>query len=149
MSDELSPQFNIQRIYLKDTSFESPRSPLVFRQNWKPKVNLEINTKHTKLADDVYEVVLVITASVKSEEEETLYLVEVHQAGIFELKGLSDTDLGRTLASYCPSYLFPYAREAIDGLVLKGSFPPLMLAPVNFDAIYSETIKNRAETNAH
>jgi len=146
MNEVTSPEMNIQRIYLKDASFESPRSPQVFRQGWKPRVNLEINSKYTPLEEDLYEVVLVITASVKSENEETLYLVEVHQAGIFLIRGFSDPDRLKTLGSYCPSHLFPYARETIDSLVVKGSFPPLSLAPVNFEAIYADSVKNRSET---
>ncbi|MDH5736826.1 MAG: protein-export chaperone SecB [Gammaproteobacteria bacterium] len=149
MSEQTGSEFSIQRIYLKDASFESPRAPEVFLQAWKPKVNLEINTKHSRLENDMHEVVLIITASVKSENEETLYLAEVHQAGIFQAKGMTVDELGRALGSYCPAQLFPYAREAIDSMVVKGSFPPLVLAPVNFEAIYNETLRKRAEQKAH
>lgn len=149
MSENVSTEFGIQRIYLKDASFESPKAPDGFRQPWKPKINLEVNSKNQALQDDLFEVVLVVTATAKSESDETIYLVEVHQAGIFLLKGLSDEERARTLGSYCPSHLFPYAREAIDGLVVKGSFPPLSLAPVNFEAVYGEAMRQRSEQTEH
>lgn len=149
MSEQNVAEFSIQRVYLKDSSFESPRSPDVFRQEWKPKVNLEINTRNTKLSEDMYEVVLIVTASVKSEAEEVMYLAEVHQAGVFLLKGLPEDQRARTLGSYCPSHLLPYARETLDSLAVKGSFPPLMLAPMNFEAIYEESLRKRAEQGAH
>jgi preprotein translocase subunit SecB len=129
-------QFALQRIYIKDFSFESPKSPDSFRQQWKPQVNLELNTTNNNLGEDNYEVLLSLTVTTKNEREETIYLVEIQQAGVFLLKGMVGDVLGQTLGSFCPNVLFPYAREAIDSIVTKGSFPPLMLAPVNFEAIY-------------
>ncbi len=138
-------QFAVQRIYLKDLSFESPRTPMVFQGAWKPQINLELNSKHTKLEGDLYEVVLNLTITAKNDGEEVAFLVELQQAGIFLIKGMEDAALHQTLGSYCPNLLFPYAREAIDNVVGKGSFPVLMLAPVNFDAIYFESLRQRAE----
>ncbi len=138
-------QFALQRIYVKDVSFESPKAPEVFRTQWQPKVNLEINSSNKKLEEDLYEVVLQITITAKDESEEVVYLTEVQQAGIFLVKGLEAEPLAQTLGAFCPGVLFPYAREAIDGLVTKGSFPPLMLAPVNFDAIYAQSRQKREE----
>jgi preprotein translocase subunit SecB len=132
-------QFSLQRIYLKDASFESPRSPEAFMGQWKPKVNLELNSQHKSVGTDLFEVVLRVTVTVKKEDDETVYLSEVEQAGIFMIKGLGEEAFAQTLGSFCPSVLFPYAREALDSLVIKGSFPPLMLAPVNFDAIYEQS----------
>lgn len=132
-------QFSIQRIYLKDASFESPDSPQSFRAEWKPTINLELNSRHFKLEDKLWEVVLNLTITTKSEQDEVLYLVEVQQAGIFHIDGLDAEVLARTLGGFCPGVLFPYAREVVDGLVVKGSFPALMLAPVNFDAIYEQS----------
>ncbi|MFT6152907.1 MAG: preprotein translocase subunit SecB [Bermanella sp.] len=137
-----SGNFGIQRIYLKDTSFESPNAPEIFRGQWKPQINLDLNTKSNKLADDTYEVVLTLTVTAKNEEQ-TAFLAEVHQAGIFKIEGLEGPALHQAVGAYCPNILFPYAREAIDSLVLKGSFPALMLAPVNFDAIYAQTIQQQ------
>ncbi|MFT4713246.1 MAG: preprotein translocase subunit SecB [Candidatus Azotimanducaceae bacterium] len=138
-------QFALQRIYVKDASFESPRAPACFVDQWKPKVNLDLNTRHSRLENDVFEVVLHVTITTRNEADEVMYLAEVQQAGIFLIKGLGDEALSQTLGSFCPSVLFPYVREAIDSLVLKASFPPLMLAPVNFDAIYEQSKRQRSE----
>ncbi|MEX2489793.1 MAG: protein-export chaperone SecB [Pseudomonadales bacterium] len=137
-------QFAIQRIYVKDSSFESPRAPESFRQEWKPKVNMELNTKNSKLDEQHYEVTLIVTITATNESDETVYLAEVQQAGVFMLTSMDDEALTHTLSSFCPNILYPYAREMIDSMVLRGSFPPLMLAPVNFDALYSEALKQRA-----
>ena len=131
------PQFALQRIYLKDASFESPRSPVVFQEQWNPKINFDIKTRSGKIQDDVFEVVLTLTAEAQMEEQ-TAFLVEVHQAGIFTAKEFGDAQLEQLLATVCPNILFPYAREAIDNLVVKGSFPALMLAPINFEALYAQ-----------
>lgn len=138
-SEKVNTRFALQRIYLKDASFESPGSPNSFRVEWKPRINLELNTKHAKLEDKLWEVVLNLTVTAKDEQEETMYLVEVQQSGIFHIDGLEPEAMSHTLGSFCPSVLFPYAREAIDALVVKGSFPALMLSPVNFDAIYEQS----------
>jgi len=142
-------QFALQRIYLKDLSFESPKAPESFRQQWQPKINMELNSRFNALESDLYEVILSLTITANNESEEAVYLIEVQQAGIFLVKGLEPEALQQTLGSFCPSVLFPYAREAVDNLAIKGSFPPLMLAPVNFDAIYSETLKQRADSQQH
>ena len=142
---ETEAQFALQRIYVKDVSFESPKAPESFRQQWKPRVNLELNSRHESLGDDNHEVMLSLTVTAKNEEEDVVYLIEVQQAGVFMLKGLEDEVLRQTLGSFCPNVLFPYARELIDSIVTKGSFPPLMLAPVNFDAIYEQA---KAQTEA-
>jgi preprotein translocase subunit SecB len=137
---EQQPQFGIQRIYIKDLSFESPNTPAIFRKEWKPKIKLDLNTKATPLDKDVYEVVLTLTVSAKLEEE-TAFLCEIQQAGIFSISGFPEETRGQMLGAYCPNILFPYAREAIDTAVVKGSFPALMLAPVNFEALYAQNKK--------
>ena len=131
-------QFVLQRIYVKDMSFESPRAPEAFVKQWKPKINLELNSSHKALDEENYEVLLSLTVTASNEAEEVIYLAEVQQAGIFMIKGMSGETLAQTIGSFCPSVLFPYAREAIDTVVTKGSFPALMLAPVNFDAVYAQ-----------
>ncbi len=141
------PQFGLQRIYLKDSSFESPRSPAVFQNQWQPKINFDIKTRSEKLAEDSYEVVLVLTAEAQ-QDEETAFLVEVHQAGIFGAKDFDDAQMEQLLATVCPNILFPYAREAIDALVTKGSFPALMLAPINFEALYQQQKQAMAQQQA-
>lgn len=141
-TEQKTGNFGIQRVYLKDTSFESPNAPEIFRSAWKPQINMDLNTKSQKLADDVYEVVLTITITAKNDDK-TAFLAEVHQAGIFKISGLEGPALNQTVGAFCPNLLFPYAREAVDSLVTKGSFPALMLAPVNFDAIYAQGMANQ------
>ncbi|ERP91962.1 preprotein translocase subunit SecB [Marinobacter sp. ES-1] len=141
------PQFALQRIYVKDLSFESPNSPLVFQEQWKPQVNLDLNTAHNKLSDNQYEVVLSLTVTAKVGEK-VAYIVEIQQAGVFLVAGIEGAQLGQMLGAYCPNILFPYAREAIDATVNRGSFPALMLAPVNFDAIYAQALKRKQEEAA-
>ena len=147
-SAEQQAQFGLQRIYVKDISFESPHSPEVFRTQWKPHIKLDLNSRSQKLEDAVYEVVLTLTVEARAEDEQVGYIVELQQAGIFRVAGLDDAQLQHTLSSYCPNILFPYARETIDALVIRGSFPPLMLAPVNFDALYAEALKRQSEGKA-
>jgi preprotein translocase subunit SecB len=138
-------KFALQRIYVKDASFESPMAPECFRGQWQPKVNLELNTRHQVLDKNLYEVVLAITVTARNEQDEVVYLTEIQQAGIFLIEGLDGEPFNKTLGSFCPSVLFPYARESIDTLVIKGSFPALMLAPVNFDAIYDHAQAQQKE----
>lgn len=139
-------QFSMQRIYTKDLSFESPDSPAIFRKQWQPKVNVDLNTKSDRIDENGnYEVVLTITVTAKVEEE-TAFLVEVQQAGIFFISGIEGDNLRRVLGTACPNILFPYARENIDSVVVKGGFPAVMLAPVNFDALYQQAL-SQAESN--
>ena len=133
-------QFVMQRIYSKDMSFESPATPNIFKKQWQPQVNVELNTKSDKIDEQGnFEVVLTITVTSKLEEE-TAFLVEVQQAGIFMINGFEGEDLRRILGTAAPNILFPYARENIDSLCVKGGFPPVMLAPVNFDALYQQAL---------
>jgi len=139
-------QFNVQRIYLKDLSYEAPLGVEAFKQQWQPKVNQELNTKTNKIDDSNYEVVLTLTVTVKVGED-TAFLVEVQQAGLFLVAGLENQALAQVLNTTCPNILFPYAREAIDNVVTKGSFPALMLPPINFDALFVQAV-NQARQQA-
>ena len=130
------PEFHIQRVYIKDVSFEAPNTPAIFQKDWKPEVKLDMDTKTAVLAEDIYEVVLTLTVTCTLEAD-TAFLCVVKQAGIFTAANLDAQQLAHCLGSYCPNILFPYAREAVAGLVSKGSFPQLNLAPVNFDALFS------------
>ena len=130
------PEFHIQRVYIKDVSFEAPNTPAIFQKEWQPEVKLDMDTKTAVLSQDIYEVVLTLTVTCTLGEE-TAFLCEVKQAGIFTASNLEAQQLAHCLGSYCPNILFPYARETIAGLVSKGSFPQLNLAPVNFDALFS------------
>jgi preprotein translocase subunit SecB len=140
-------QFALQKIYVKDVSFETPNSPDVFKLKWEPKVNIELNTNGKMIGPDVHEVVLGITLTAKIDEK-VAYLCEVHQAGVFTVKGFSEQEMGPMLGSYCPNVLFPFAREVIADLVAKGGFPQMLLAPVNFDAIYMEHLQRQKEEQA-
>ena len=131
-------QFSMQKIYTKDMSFESPAAPGIFRQQIQPQINVEVNTQNTAIdSDGNFEVVLSITITAK-DGDATAFLVEVQQAGIFLVKGIEGEDLRRLLGAAAPNILFPYARETIDALCVKGGFPALMIAPVNFDAAYQQ-----------
>ena len=143
-TDENVPQFSLQRIYVRDLSFEAPKSPAIFRQEWTPSVSLDLNTRQKQLEGDFYEVVLTLSVTVNNGDE-VAFIVEVQQAGIFLIKGLDDGSMSHTLGAFCPNILFPYAREAIDNLVVRGSFPALMLAPVNFDALYAQELQRMQE----
>ncbi len=136
---EEGPQFAILRIYLKDVSFEIPNAPQVFTEEWKPDINLQINTEVSSVDTDVYEVVLNVTATAQ-QGDKTGFLVEVQQAGVFTVRGFDEEQKGSMLGAYCPNALYPFAREAISNLVAKGGFPQLLLAPINFDALYAQKI---------
>jgi preprotein translocase subunit SecB len=140
-------QFIIERIYVKDVSFESPNSPSIFTEEWRPDTNLQLNTEVTPISDTHYEVVLLITVTVKSQNK-TAFLVEVAQAGVFQITGYDTDQLNHLLASYCPSNLYPYAREAIASLISKGSFPEMHLSPINFDALYAQRMQEEAAQHA-
>jgi len=151
MAEENKPaenkqEFQLQKIYLKDTSFETPNSPEIFTENWVPDVNIELQTAGKSLADDVHEVVLSVTVTTKVGDK-TAYLVEVHQAGVFTLSGFNDSERSHMLGSFCPNILFPYAREAISDFVGKGGFPQIMIAPVNFDALYAQHVQQQNSEN--
>lgn len=138
------PNFAVQRLYLKDLSFETPQGPAAFQKQWKPKVNQDLSTKSAKVDDNTYEVALRVTVTVK-DDEETIYLIEVEQAGLFTIKGIEGQQLAQVLNVTCATMLLPYAREAIDSTLIKGSFPPLMIPPINFESLFSNAVKQSAE----
>lgn len=144
MSEAPQPQFNIQRVYLKDLSFESPASPETFRKEWKPETKLDMKTSHKELEDGLFEVTLSLTVEAQLEGK-TAFLVEVQQAGIFVVKDFPDAQRAHTLGAYCQNILFPYARETIDNVVVKGSFPAVMLAQINFDGIFANAVAKAKE----
>ena len=147
--EETAPQFSLQRIYVRDLSFEAPKSPAIFRQQWEPSVGLDLNTRQKALEGDFHEVVLTLSVTVKNGESgEVAFIAEVQQAGIFLIKNLDDASMSHTLGAFCPNILFPYARETLDSLVTRGSFPALMLAPVNFDALYAQELQRMQQEGA-
>ncbi|MES2999014.1 MAG: protein-export chaperone SecB [Pseudomonadota bacterium] len=143
-SPSKTPEFIIQRIYVKDLSLECPQSPHVFQEEWQPELNLQFMMNTNNLAENNYELILKITVTASSKEK-TLFLVEIKQAGLFTLKGFTDEQNQQILSITCPTVLFPYAREAVSDLVGRAGFPPLYLAPVNFEALYAQQMQEQCE----
>ena len=137
-----APQFEIQRIYVKDISYEAPNTPGTFTEEWKPEVQLNLETKSNRIHDNTHEVVLSVTATVSSNKK-SAFLIEVHQAGIFLISNLPNEQLHQMLGSFCPNILFPYVREVISDIIVRGGFPQLLLAPVNFDALYAQHLQSQ------
>ena len=141
-------QISIQKIYVKDFSFESPNSPTVFTSGeWSPKTNLNLRSSHNQGENDQSEVVLTITVEAKHEDK-TLFLIELHQAGLFQISGYAEEEFGVVVGSFCPNILFPYARESISGIISKGGFPEFLLQPINFDALYAQSQQQRETAGA-
>lgn len=137
-------QFQLQRIYIKDLSFEAPRAPEVFRQEWKPEVNLEVNHSANKVDDTVYEVVLKVTVTVNNQEK-SAFVAEIHQAGLFLIAGIEGMQFEHVIKGVCPNVLFPYARETISDLVARGTFPQFLLQPINFEAAFVEQMRRQQQ----
>lgn len=137
-------QLAIQKVYVKDLSYEAPNTPQIFTEEWRPKVDIQLSNTAAKLADGVFEAILSVTVTVRFEEK-TAYLVEVQQAGIFNLTGFPEEHLGAVMGTICPNILFPFAREVISDVVTKAGFPQLLLAPVNFDAMYAQEMQRQRE----
>jgi len=136
-TEEPKAQVAIQRIYNKDLSFEAPGAPGIFRQEWKPELTVEIDTTAAPLEENFYESIIAMTITVKNADA-VAFIVEVKQAGIFTLTGFEGEQLEHALHVFCPSVIFPYARELVSGVVGHGGFPQLLLAPVNFDAVFAQ-----------
>lgn len=146
--EQTEKRLSIGKIYLKDFSFESPQSPDVFRQaDWSPKTDLNLRSSHTAVADNHHEVVLTVTVEAKADDK-TVFLVELQQAGLFEVVGYEGEELKAIIGSFCPNILFPYARESIASLVQKGGFPEFILQPINFDALYLQAQQQKAVPQA-
>ena len=137
-----SAQLSVQKIYVKDASFEVPSAPAIYQEQGQPQIQLNLSQKVNNFAENVYEVVLTVTVTCKLGER-TAYLAEVQQAGVFGLVGFPQSELQTVLATYCPHTLFPYARQAIADLILGGGFPPFVLQPINFEQLYSDQVRRR------
>ncbi|OOF83107.1 protein-export chaperone SecB [Rodentibacter ratti] len=145
-AEESQAVLQIQRIYVKDVSFEAPNLPHIFHQEWKPKLGFDLSTETVQLGDDLYEVTLNITVETTMEDSGDLaFICEVKQAGVFTISGLEDVQMAHCLTSQCPNMLFPYARELVSSLVNRGTFPALNLSPVNFDALFIEYMNRQQE----
>lgn len=137
--DAQGPVFAIQRIYLKDISFETPMGPEAFTKAFKPNIQQDLNIQANQVEEGLFEVVLFLTITA-SIENRAVFLVEVKQAGLFAIANIEGQAVTQLINTACPQILFPYAREAIDSILGRGSFPPLMLAPINFDAVFVQAI---------
>jgi preprotein translocase subunit SecB len=146
-TQEQAPQFSIQRIYVKDISFETPNSPQIFTKEWKPDVKLDLDNRSSKVDEGVYEVTLSLTVTA-TVEDQTAFLCEVQQAGIFAIGNMPEAQIAHMLGAFCPNTLFPYARELVSNLVNRGTFPALNLAPVNFDALFAQYVQQAKEQQA-
>ncbi|EGG92896.1 export cytoplasm chaperone protein [gamma proteobacterium IMCC1989] len=145
-TEQVEQQFLIQRIYTKDLSLENPMGPEAFTITDQPTINQDLASEINKINDELYETTLKLTITA-SLDEKTIFLVEIQQAGLFAIKGIEGDNLSRVLNTVCPQILFPYARETIDSALTKATFPPLMLPPINFDALYAQALeeqKNKA-----
>ena len=145
--EETAPQFSLQRIYVRDLSFEAPKSPAIFRQQWEPSVGLDLNTRQKALEGDFHEVVLTLSVTVKNGEE-VAFIAEVQQAGIFLIKNLDAASMSHTLGAFCPNILFPYAREAVSDAVSRAGFQPIVLQPVNFEGMYMQRLQQAEQAGA-
>lgn len=138
---EEQPQagLSLEKIYLKDVSFEAPNTPEIFLKEISPQLDINIEITHRKIdgEDDLYEVVLPVTVSAQ-DDKQTSFLVELHQAGVFSIKGFQDEEMPMVLEIACPNILLPYARQMVSTLLGAGGFPPVLINPVNFDALYAQ-----------
>ena len=137
-------QFTVEKIYVKDVSFEAPNAPAVFNEQGQPQLNMNLNQKVGRLEGDLFEVILGVTLTCTLNDK-TVYLAEVEQAGIFGLTGFDDRTLDMMLGTYCPNVLFPYVRQSISDLITNGGFPPFYMQPINFEALYAEGLRRRAD----
>jgi preprotein translocase subunit SecB len=141
------PQFSVEKIYVKDVSFESPKAPNVFTEQGQPQLNMNLNQRVQRLGDNVFEVVLGVTLTCTAGEGEgnTVYVAEVQQAGVFALAGFEANVADALLGTQCPNVLYPYARQMISDLIQAGGFAPFLLQPINFDALYAESLRQREQ----
>ncbi len=137
----------IKRIYLKDLSFERPMGVEAFSKTWKPKIGQELNIQVNTVEENLFEVVLLMTVTATMENR-TSFLIEVKQAGLFAISGLNGPQLSQAINTHCPQILFPYAREVIDSTIIRGSFPALMLPPINFDAVFAQAVQQAGKQRA-
>jgi len=132
-----TPVFQIEKIYLKDLSLEIPNAPQIFLEREQPNIEVQLNTASSKISEGIYETTITVTVTSKIQDK-TMFLVEASEAGIFQIRNVPETDLDVVLGIGCPNIVFPYLREVISDLVTRAGFPPMLLAPVNFEALYSQ-----------
>jgi preprotein translocase subunit SecB len=136
-------QLLLQKIYVKDLSFESPKAPTVFTTNVAPQTQISIRTGSQTIAQNTFEVTLTLTVEAK-EQDATIFLIEIAQAGIFYIEGYNTEEQGVLIGTFCPNTLYPFAREAIADVIGRGGFPQFLLQPINFDGLYAQALRERA-----
>lgn len=136
-----APESNlvIHKLYVKDLSFESPSTPTIFNENWEPRVDINVQNTAVQVGEGIFEVVLTVTVTAKLEEQPA-FLVEVQQAGLFQISDMADDEIRRAIGATCPTVLYPYAREVVSDLIVRGGFPPLWLAPADFESAYEQRL---------
>ncbi|OSI16252.1 protein-export chaperone SecB [Neisseria sp. Dent CA1/247] len=144
MSEELQPVFSIEKLYVKDMSLEVPNAPQVFLEQGEPEVDMRVSTESAKLEEGFHEVTVTVTVTAKLENDRVMFLNEVSQSGIFRLENIPEEDVKLLLAVACPNILFPYAREAVSSTITRAGFPPVLLAPINFEAMYQQAQEGNA-----
>ncbi len=147
-AENSGPHFSVEKIYIKDVSFEAPNAPAVFNEQGQPQLQMNLNQRVQRLNDNAFEVVLGVTLTCTFGEDKTAYLAEVQQAGVFGLTGFDEGALDAILGTHCPNILYPYVRQTIGDLIQAGGFPPFLLQPINFEALYAESVRQRAEQQA-
>lgn len=148
MSENAQPVFSIEKLYVKDLSLEVPGAPQIFLEREAPQVNVQLRTEAQNIDEGVYEVVLTVTVSASIGEDRTLFLVEVAQGGIFQIRNVPETDLEPVMMIGCPNILFPYAREAVSDAVTRAGFQPVLLSPVNFETLYQSQRQQAVQQEA-
>ncbi len=138
MSEQVQPVFSIEKLYVKDLSLEVPHAPQIFLEAGEPDVDMRISTQSEQLENEFFHVAITVTVTAKLADERVMFLNEVTQAGIFRLAGIPEEDQQLLLGVACPNILFPYAREVVSSTVIRAGFPPVMLAPINFEAMYQQ-----------
>lgn len=142
------PEFSIQRLYIKDASFESPQAPAIFQENLQPSIEINLHTSSSTLVQDIYEVVIEATITATADQK-TVFLVELKQAGVFMIKNISHEQLPIILGVTCPTILFPYLRETVSNLVAQGGFQHFYLNPINFEALYYQNLQKQKTQQHH
>lgn len=148
MTEQTQPVFSIEKLYVKDLSLEVPNGPKVFLERENPQVNVQLRTDANTIEEGIFEVTLTVTVSAKLPSDKTLFMIEVAQSGIFQIRNVPQGDLEPVMMIGCPNILFPYAREAVSDAVTRAGFQPVILAPVNFEALYQAQKQKREAAQA-
>jgi preprotein translocase subunit SecB len=148
-SEEQQPLFNIEKLYVKDLSLESPNSPSIFLERENPKIDLQLNTQSHFMEEGLYEVTVTVTVTAKlPEKDKVMFLIEAKQAGIFQVRNLPPDELESVLAIICPNILYPYLREVVSNMAIHAGFTPVLLNPINFEALYQQQKQQQAQAQA-